>query len=166
MTAVSSLKNDLFRTNMKSCVTSLSFLQDLILLDCHCQLYEQFRAQIPIWDMYIIYIYQFRQSQLFSGSAPFTIFVAFWNRLLTSISLKILYTIKRKEILQEMVFCYQNCSEKKLFYWSRKTFEIRGWRSRNCKIFEITRKIYSSNYSEQFLVTECFFNLFLEVSHI
>ena len=44
MTAVSSLKNDLFRTNMKSCVTSLSFLQDLILLDCHCQLYEQFRA--------------------------------------------------------------------------------------------------------------------------
>ena len=95
MTAVSSLKNDLFRTNMKSCVTSLSFLQDLI-LDCHCQLYEQFRAQIPIWDMYIIYIYQFRQSQLFSG-APFTIFVAFWNRLLTSISLKILSRIKRKK---------------------------------------------------------------------
>ena len=95
MTAVSSLKNDLFRTNMKSCVTSLSFLQDLI-LDCHCQLYEQFRAQIPIWDMYIIYIYQFRQSQLFSG-APFTIFVAFWNRLLTSISLKIMSRMKRIE---------------------------------------------------------------------
>ena len=32
----------------------------------------------------------------------------------------------------------------KLFYWSRKTFEIRGWRPRICKIFEITRTIYSS----------------------
>ena len=35
------------------------------------------------------------------------------------------------------------------------------------KFFEITRTIYSnSERSEQFLVTECFFNLFLEVSHI
>ena len=35
------------------------------------------------------------------------------------------------------------------------------------KIFEITRKIYSnSKRSEQFLVTECFFNLFPEVSHV
>ena len=35
------------------------------------------------------------------------------------------------------------------------------------KIFEITRTIYSnSERSEQFLVTECFFNLFLEVSQI
>ena len=35
------------------------------------------------------------------------------------------------------------------------------------EIFEITRTIYSnSERSEQFLVTECFFNLFLEVSHI
>ena len=33
------------------------------------------------------------------------------------------------------------------------------------KLFEVTRTIYS-NRSEQFLVTECFFNLFLEVSHI
>ena len=42
------------------------------------------------------------------------------------------------------------------------TFEIRGWRPRICKIFEITRTIYSnSERSEQFLVTECFFNLFL-----
>ena len=129
MTAVSSLKNDLFRTNMKSCVTSLSFLQDLI-LDCHCQLYEQFRAQIPIWDMYIIYIYQFRQSQLFSG-APFTIFVAFWNRLLTSISLKILSRIKRKKIyiLLKMVFCYQNCSD---LLWEKIVIVIEKnfWNSR------------------------------------
>jgi hypothetical protein len=48
-----------------------------------------------------------------------------------------------------------------------KTFEIRGRRPRICKHFEITRTIYSkSERSEQFLVTECFFNLFLEVSHI
>ena len=34
------------------------------------------------------------------------------------------------------------------------------------KSFEITRTIYSnSESSEQFLVTECFFNLFLEISH-
>ena len=46
--------------------------------------------------------------------------------------------------------------EKELFQWSRKTW-----------VFEITRTIYSySERSEQFLVTECFFNLFLEVSHI
>ena len=35
------------------------------------------------------------------------------------------------------------------------------------KIFEITRTIYSNiERSEQLLVTKCFFNLFLEVSHI
>ena len=56
---------------------------------------------------------------------------------------------------------------KKLFYWSRKTFDIRGWRPRIFKNFEITRTIYSnSERSEQFLLTECFFNLFLEVSQI
>ena len=53
--------------------------------------------------------------------------------------------------------------EKKMFYWLRKTFEIWGWRPRICK----TRAIYSnSERSEQFLVTECFFKLFLKVSHI
>ena len=56
---------------------------------------------------------------------------------------------------------------KKMFWWSRKTFEIRGWKPRIFKIFEITWTIYSnSERSEQFLVTECFFNLFLEVSQI
>ena len=35
------------------------------------------------------------------------------------------------------------------------------------KFFKITRTIYSNiEGSEQFLVTECFFNLFLEVSQI
>ena len=78
--------------------------------------------------------------------------------------------IIKKSTCEEMVFCYQNCSDllwEKLFYLSRKTFEIRGWRPRICKSFEITRTIYShSERSEQFLVTECFFNLFLEVSQI
>ena len=45
-------------------------------------------------------------------------------------------------------------SEKKMFWWSRKTFEIQGWRPRICKIFKITRKKYShSKRSGQFLVT-------------
>ena len=58
-------------------------------------------------------------------------------------------------------------SEKKLFYWSKKPFEIWGWGPRIFKILKITWTIYSnSERSEQFLVTECFFNLFLEVSHM
>jgi hypothetical protein len=57
--------------------------------------------------------------------------------------------------------------EKKMFKWSRKTCKIWSWRPRIFKIFEIIRTIYSNiKRSEQFLVTECFFNLFLEVSHI
>ena len=73
-------------------------------------------------------------------------------------------------ILPSMVFCHQNCSD---LLWEKsvpvieKSFEIRGWRPRICKHFEITRTIYlNSERSEQFLVTECFFNLFLELSHI
>ena len=55
----------------------------------------------------------------------------------------------------------ENCSS------DREKLEIRGWRPRICKTFEITRTIYSnSERSEQLLVTECFFNLFLEASHI
>ena len=54
------------------------------------------------------------------------------------------------------------CCKKTLFYWSRKTFEIRGWRLRICKIFESTGTIYSNRErSELYLVTECFFYLFL-----
>ena len=42
------------------------------------------------------------------------------------------------------------------------TFEVRGWRPRIFKNYEITWTIYSnSERSEQFLVTECFFNMFL-----
>ena len=68
---------------------------------------------------------------------------------------------------EALVFCYQNCSDllwEKIVLAIEKNFEIRGWRPRICKIFEITRTIYSnSERSAWFLVTECFFNLFLEV---
>ena len=40
-----------------------------------------------------------------------------------------------------------------------KKIEIRGWRPKIYKFFDITRTIYSnSERPEQFLVTECFFN--------
>ena len=62
--------------------------------------------------------------------------------------------------------------------YCEKKFEIRGWRLRIWKWFDlkleaegwefenvlITRTIYSN--SERFLITECFFNLFLDVSQI
>ena len=69
-----------------------------------------------------------------------------------------------------MVFCYQNCSD---LLWENCSsdrekllkFEAEG--REFAKEFEITRTIYSnSERSEQFLVTECFFSLFLEVSYI
>ena len=66
-----------------------------------------------------------------------------------------------------MVSCYQNCSD---LLWEKIVLVIEknwSWRPRIYKNFEITRTICSnSERSEQFLATECFFNLFLEVSHI
>ena len=48
--------------------------------------------------------------------------------------------------------------EKKKFYWSRKTFEIQGWRPRICKICEVARTIHSNVLRwEQLLVAECFY---------
>ena len=81
-----------------------------------------------------------------------------------SVIFSVQVSIRNGKFVTKIVLTY---CEKKLFYWSRKTFETRGWRLRICKFFEITRTIYSnSERSEQFLVTECFFNLFQEVSHI
>ena len=54
-------------------------------------------------------------------------------------------------------------------FWStvRNKIEIWGWRPRICNIFEIITTINSnSERSEQVLLKECIFNLFLEVSHI
>ena len=63
-------------------------------------------------------------------------------------------------VMLSMVFCDQNCSD---LLWEKTVLVIEKniWNSRlkgkNCKIFEITRTIYSnSERSEQFLVTECF----------
>ena len=66
-------------------------------------------------------------------------------------------TIFTCNLSSKMVFCYQNCSDllwKKMFWWSSKYFEIRGWRLRICKNFEVTRTICSnSERSEQFFFT-------------
>ena len=57
-----------------------------------------------------------------------------------------------------LIFCYQNCSD---LLWVKIVLVIKK------NNLQITRTIYSnSERSEQFLVTEWFFNLFLEVSHI
>ena len=48
---------------------------------------------------------------------------------------------QKNQIINEMVFCFQNCS----------TFEIRSWRPRISKSFEVTRTIYlRRDRSEQF----------------
>ena len=67
-----------------------------------------------------------------------------------------------------MVFCYQNCSD---LLWEKNCSSdqenLLKFEAEVLQHFEITRTIYSnSEWSEQFLVTECFFNLFLEVSQI
>ena len=68
------------------------------------------------------------------------------------------------ETVRTAVFCFQNSSVRIKCYSDWETW---GWRPSICKIFEITRTIYSnSERSEQCLVTECFFNLFLEVSYV
>ena len=55
----------------------------------------------------------------------------------------------------------KNCSSDRENFWNSRL------KARIPKIFEITRTIYSnSERSEQFLVKECSFNLFLEVSQI
>ena len=71
----------------------------------------------------------------------------------------------RNSILLTKLFWHtvrKNCSLQ-----SRKTFEIWGWRLRICKIFEVTWTFFFKQWnSEQFLLTKCFLNLFLEVSQI
>ena len=58
--------------------------------------------------------------------------------------------------------------EKKMFSWSKKTFEIRGWRPRICNIFEITRTIYWNSERSQFLEQNSFCTclMFMQVSQI
>ena len=62
------------------------------------------------------------------------------------LKLKIIF-IKKVFSFEAMVFF-----SKIVLTYCEKHFEIRGWRPRICKIFEITRTIYSkSERSEQFL---------------
>ena len=57
----------------------------------------------------------------------------------------------------DLVFCYKTCSD---LLWEKIVRVIE-------KIFEITWIIYSSSeMSQQFLATECFFNLFMDISLI
>ena len=64
-----------------------------------------------------------------------------------------------------MVFCYQNCSD---ILWETSDREkLLKSKAEGREFAKITRTIFSkSERSEHFLVTKCFFNLFLEVSHI
>ena len=56
---------------------------------------------------------------------------------------------KKSEDKKQMVFYYQNCSS-----------------DREKLLRSLEQFIQNSERSEQFLETECFFNLFVEVSHI
>ena len=90
----------------------------------------------------------------------------FISNIITAHSIwwKCSYKLKQWYFVTKIVLIYH---EKKLFQWSRKTFEIWGWRPRIFKKIEITRTIGSnSERSQQFLVTKWFFDLFLEVSQV
>ena len=64
--------------------------------------------------------------------------------------------------LDEMVFCCQNCSSNR-----EKLLKFKSEGREFAKLLRSLEQFKSnSGQSEQFLVTECFFNWFLEVSHI
>ena len=59
------------------------------------------------------------------------------------------------------------CEKKNVLLIEKIFAKFFKFQPQSCKRFEITRTIYSnSKRSEQFLVIECFFNLFLQVSNI
>ena len=62
----------------------------------------------------------------------------FWQKMKVAVAKVIAHKYKWY-FVTKIVLTY---CEKNLFYWSRKTFEIRGWRLRIYKNFEITRTIY------------------------
>ena len=81
-----------------------------------------------------------------------------WNK-------KILYKLyfMPKLFWQTVVLTY---CEKKLFWRSKKPFEIQGWGSRIWKILEITRLIQTVKSQNNNLKRNAFFYLFLDVSQI
>jgi hypothetical protein len=69
-----------------------------------------------------------------------------------------------------MVFCYQNCSDllwEKIVLVVKKNFWFKAEGREFAKVLRsLEQFIQTVKDPEQFLATECFFNLFLEVSHI
>ena len=141
------IKAKLNRTRLNAIASPLSFNQKICLtliltgLQANTVFYNQNQRLKEIYCLLIILCFH-----LFDGeSICVTKYrVGEWHSIALCITMSELPT---------MVFCYQNCSD---LLWEK-----------NYKISEITRTIYSnSERSEQFLVTECFFNLFLEVSYM
>ena len=93
---------------------------------------------------------------------PFLLFpVGFWNPIIFPnwIWIFLMYQIWKSIPFQKLF------SDTVLVF--TKKLKILGLQPRISKVFSITRTIHSnSERSEQFVVTECFFNLFLEVSQI
>ena len=104
------------------------------------------------WDTIKIEMYRIhRPYKIKMYRASFEICIDFFHQQTTYLAvLRAGYISAVKNIIKfsiEMVFRHQNCS---YLLWE-KTFEIRGWRPRICKIFEITRTIYSNfERSERF----------------
>ena len=125
------------------------------------------KRKLKLWNTYIIFI-TFRCIHSFSNF--FCMFLNPNNFFQHDSNCSNLLDMRNLQEQVKKAFYYQ-----KLFWpfnlwinWLRKTFEIRGWRPRICKFFEITRTIYSSSERSEIVlvIVECFFNLFLEVSHI
>ena len=86
----------------------------------------------------------------------FVIFKLVCSRRLNSfnctLSLKsCIHAIHNWYFVTKIVLAY---CEKKMFLWLINKIEIRGWRPRICKNFEITSKIYSNSGSSEQLVND------------
>ena len=123
---------------------------------CHCQLYfkqKTFLLHSEIGNQVAFYTNcRCIWSYITVGS-----YISCFSKGYKSKEWKLILECPYWEISQKWYFVTKivlTYCEKKLFLWSRKTFEI-------------TRTIYSnSEKSEQFLVSECCLNLLLEVSQI
>ena len=104
--------------------------------------------------------------EIFLFTFTFT-FITFRYSVLYGVTIHISNRIVRNRngILLPKLFCLT--VRKKCPRDREKILKFEAERPRICKNFEITLIICSnSERSEQFLVTECFFNFLLEVSHI
>ena len=74
-------------------------------------------------------------------------------------------------LLLKMVFCYQNCSDlctvrKNCSSDREKLLKFKSEAQEFAKFLRSLEQFIQSEMSEQLLVTECYFYLFLKVSHI